>query len=69
MEMPYKKLIKLYFNISAEINKVYLEDENEENIQLNMDGLNENNLLNEINDENAKDINIIEVEEEEKTIN
>ena len=69
MEMPYKKLIKLYFNISAEINKVYLEDENEENIQLNMDGLSENNLLNVINDENAKDKNIIEDEEEEKTIN
>ena len=64
MEMPYKKLIKLFFNISAEINKVYLEEDNDEKIQFKMDDLNENDLLNDINDENSKDKNIIELEEE-----
>ena len=52
MEMPYKKLVKLYFNISAELNKVYLEEESEENGGINdgdigMNELNEKDLLEE----------------------
>ena len=53
MEMPYKKLVKLFFNISDELNKVYLEDEKEENEEINKNGdigvggddLNEKDLL------------------------
>jgi len=57
MEMPYKKLVKLYFNISAELNKVYLEEESEENGGINdgdigMNELNEKDLLEENGDEN-----------------
>lgn len=57
MEMPYKKLVKLYFNISAELNKVYLEEEIEENGGINdgdigMNELNEKDLLEENGDEN-----------------
>ena len=52
MEMPYKKLVKLYFNISAELNKVYLEEESEEIGGINdgdigMNELNEKDLLEE----------------------
>ena len=51
--MPYKKLVKLFFNISDELNKVYLEDEKEENEEINKNGdigvggddLNEKDLL------------------------
>ena len=57
MEMPYKKLVKLYFNISAELNKVYLEEESEEIGGINdgdigMNELNEKDLLEENGDEN-----------------
>ena len=57
MEMPYKKLVKLYFNISAELNKVYLEEEIEEIGGINdgdigMNELNEKDLLEENGDEN-----------------
>ena len=63
MEMPYKKLVKLYFNISAELNKVYLEEESEENGGINdgdigMNELNEKDLLEENgNDNKNKDDN------------
>ena len=50
MEMPYKKLIKLYFNISSEINKVYLE-ETDENNTMNMNELNEKDIEGDNNDE------------------
>ena len=60
LEMPYKKLIKLYFNITAELNKVYLEDESEENDAINnidnngmgMNDLSEKELLEEIGEDN-----------------
>ena len=59
MEMPYKKLVKLYFNISAELNKVYLEDESEENGGINdsdigMNELNEKDLLEENGNNNIQ---------------
>ena len=59
MEMPYKKLVKLYFNISAELNKVYLEDECEENGGINdsdigMNELNEKDLLEENGNNNIQ---------------
>ena len=66
IELPYKKLIKLYFNISAEINKVFLEDENEEKIPIKMDELNENDILEDINDENAKNKDLNDDEEDIK---
>ena len=44
MEMPYKKLIKLYFNISYEINKVYLEEEGDDNSSMNISELNEKDI-------------------------
>ena len=57
VEMPYKKMIKLYFNISSELNKVYLEDESEENApisdgDLRLSDLNEKDLLKEIGENN-----------------
>ena len=62
LEMPYKKLVKLYFNISAELNKVYLEDCSEDNGEVNdsdigMNDLNEKDLIEEngINGTNNKD--------------
>ena len=66
MELPYKKLIKLFFNISAEINKVFLEEENEDITIIKMNELNENDILSDINEENTNDKNLIE---EEKKIN
>ena len=60
MEMPYKKLIKLFFNISAEINKIYLEEENEEKTPFKIADLNENDLLDDINLENMKNKKINE---------
>ena len=62
MEMPYKKLIKLFFNISAEINKIYLEEENEEKTPFKIADLNENDLLDDINLENMKNKKINEEE-------
>ena len=56
LEMPYKKLVKLYFNITTELNKVYLEDETEEgtidNSGLGLKELNEKDLLEENGGEN-----------------
>lgn len=57
MEMPYKKLVKLYFNITAELNKVYLEDveggNNEDDNELN--ALSEKDLLGDIMTNNTKE--------------
>ena len=53
LEMPYKKLIKLYYNISAEINKIYLEDEVEEKAPNEMNELNENDIEIDDNNENT----------------
>jgi hypothetical protein len=53
LEMPYKKLIKLYFNINSEINKVYLENDDENNSLDNgigLDELNEKDIIDEKND-------------------
>ena len=55
LEIPYKKLIKLYFNISSEINKVYLEEEADENNNVDMNELNEEDIEGDNNDENMKD--------------
>ena len=44
MEMPYKKLIKLYFNIVYEINEVYLEEESDESSSMNITELNEKDM-------------------------
>ena len=49
-EIPYKKLIKLYFNISSEINKVYLEEADENNT-MNMNELNEKDIEGDNNNE------------------
>ena len=55
-ETPYKKLIKLYFNISTAINKVYLEDESDENSSMNLNELNEKDIEGDNNnDEKIKD--------------
>ena len=62
MELPYKKLIKLFFNISAEINKVFLEEENEDISIIKMNDLNENDILTDINDENTNDNKLIDEE-------
>ena len=64
MEMPYKKLIKLYFNISYEINKVYLEEEGDDNSSLNatelnekdIEGNNDNEILKDKDDDEESDI-------------
>ena len=57
MEMPYKKLVKLYFNISAELNKVYLEDENEDGGNIHDSGIGINELSEkELFDENGNNI-------------
>ena len=53
LELPYKKLIKLYFNINSEINKVYLENDDENNSLDNgigLDELNEKDIIDEKND-------------------
>ena len=53
LELPYKKLIKLYFNINSEINKVYLENDDENNSLDNgigLDELNEKDIFDEKND-------------------
>ena len=55
LEMPYKKLTKLYYNISAEINKIYLEDVAEENNLINMHELDENDIEGDNNNENTND--------------
>ena len=61
MEMPYKKLIKLYFNISSELNKVLLDDEAEadesanNNQEVAMNELSEADLNNNNNDANNKE--------------
>ena len=65
LEMPYKKLIKLYFNISAVLNKVYLEDENdeeckEENGEMPMNELNEKDI------EGNNDIDKIKEEDDDE---
>ena len=57
LEMPYKKLVKLYFNITTELNKVYLEDETEESESIDngvpgMNELSEKDLLDEKGEEN-----------------
>ena len=56
MEMPYKKLIKLYFNIKSKLNKVILEDVSENSSKNNSIVLNELNENNIINDNNNNDI-------------
>ena len=60
--MPYKKLIKLYFNISDELNKLYLENEKDEINEINKSGdiglndeLNEKDLLLENQGENINE--------------
>ena len=55
LEMPYKKLTKLYYNISAEINKIYLEDITEEKNPTDMNELNENDIEGDNNNENTDD--------------
>ena len=65
LEIPYKKLVKLYFNISSEINKVYLEEEGDENNAMNMNELNEKDIEGDNNDEIIKDT---EEEDEEDDI-
>jgi len=62
LEMPYKKLIKLYFNISDELNKLYLENEKDEINEINKSGdiglndeLNEKDLLLENQGENINE--------------
>ena len=64
IEMPYKKLIKLYFNISSVLNKIYLEDEADE------DAKNINDIgLNELNENDIEGINMdIGKEYQEKLI-
>ena len=55
--MPYKKLIKLYFNINSEINKLYLEKDDENNTLdtgIGLDDLTEKDILDNDNDDNAK---------------
>ena len=76
--MPYKKLIKLYFNISDELNKLYLENEKDEINEINKSGdiglndeLNEKDLLLEnqgenINNEGIKEINENDIDNEEE---
>ena len=57
LEMPYKKLIKLYFNINSEINKLYLEKDDENNTLdsgIGLEDLNEKDLLDDDNDNNKK---------------
>ena len=57
LEMPYKKLIKLYFNINSEINKLYLEKDDENNTVdsgIGLEDLNEKDLLDDDNDNNKK---------------
>ena len=57
LEMPYKKLIKLYFNINSEINKLYLEkdDENDElDNGIGLDDLNEKDILGDDNNVDGK---------------
>ena len=78
LEMPYKKLIKLYFNISDELNKLYLENEKDEINEINKSGdiglndeLNEKDLLLEnqgenINNEGVKEINENDIDNEEE---
>ena len=55
MEMPYKKLIKLYFNISSEINKVYLDNYTEDCNSMRMSDLNENDIEEDDKSDNIKD--------------
>ena len=57
VEMPYKKLIKLFFNISAEINKVFLEEEIKEESSNNIGIINAIETLNEDEIQNNKEIN------------
>ena len=57
VEMPYKKLIKLFFNISAEINKVFLEEEINEEPSNNIGIINAIETLNEDEIHNNKEIN------------
>ena len=60
LEMPYKKLIRMYFNINSEINKLYLEKNDENNTLdsgIGLDDLTEKDILddnNDGNDNNAK---------------
>ena len=57
LELPYKKLIKLYFNINSEINKLYLEKDDENNTLdsgIGLEDLNEKDLLDDDNDNNKK---------------
>ena len=55
--MPYKKYIKLYFNISSELNKVLLDDEIDEprNQDVPMNELSESDLNNNKNEANDKE--------------
>ena len=65
LEMPYKKLVKLYFNISSVLNKIYLEDEVEEdNKNINDIGLTDLNE-NDIEDNNQEDKNKDEDDDDE----
>ena len=59
IEMPYKKLIKLYFNISSVLNKIYLEDEADEDAKnindIGLNELNENDIEGTNEGDNNKD--------------
>ena len=59
MEMPYKKLIKLYFNITSELNKVLIDDEADEsgnnNQEVAMNELSDSDLNNNNNAANDKE--------------
>ena len=57
MQLMNQKLIKLYFNISEEINKLYLEDECDDNEKddIGMNELSEKDLIGENNDEKTNE--------------
>ena len=59
MEMPYKKLIKLYFNINTKLNKVIFEDISKHNRKVSnsmiLDDLNENDIINDTNNQGEED--------------
>jgi hypothetical protein len=66
IEMPYKRLIKLFFNISEEINKVFLEDENNEESSNNIGIINAVETLTDDEIKNdKKEVNIEDIETED----
>ena len=68
MEMPYKKLIKLYFNISSEINKLYLEKDDGNNDLDSGIGLADLNEKDTLDDDIIEDAKKIKNDEEEDDI-